>query len=231
MTPHASRLGRFAALAGAGSALLTVAGYLVIGPNPDSDASTSTVRSYYSTHHAHVYVAGILLFYSAILFAVFGVALWARIRAADLHPVVAGAALAATAIATVSNLNYASAWYVLGDLGGKHTITAAAIQSLHISVSAGDMPSGGGLAILLLAVALAGLLARAFPRWITWSALVLGVLTLTPTPGEVGFLSGFVILLWTLAASIALFLRPAGLARTTAKHSPAAPSSPALTSN
>jgi hypothetical protein len=225
----AARLGRFVPLAGAGSAALTVAGYFVIGPNPDSTASTSTITAYYSAHHAHVFAAGILLTYSTILFALFGVAVWARIRRTALHPIVAGAALVATAIATASDLADASAWYVLGDIGNKHTISPGALQTLHISVSSGH-GLGGGLGILLLAFALAGILARAFPRWLAWSALVFGILELTPTPGPIGFFAGLAFLPWMVAASIVMFRQPADTAPATARGGSTAPlADPALT--
>jgi hypothetical protein len=203
----AAQLGRFVPLAGAGSAALTVAGYLVIGPNPDSTASTSTITSYYAAHHAHIFVAGILLMYSAILFALFGVAIWDRIRRTALHPIVGGVVLVATAIATVSNLGNASAWYVLGDIGNTHTIAPGTLQTLHLAVSAGDLPSVSGVGILLLGFAAAGILARAFPRWLAWSALVLGIVQLTPTPGLFGFFAGLAFLVWMFAASIAMFVR------------------------
>jgi hypothetical protein len=207
-TTVAARLGRFVPLAGVGTAVLTIAGYLVIDRNPDSGASTSTLTAYYSAHHAHVFAAGILLTYASILFALFGVAVWSRIRSTALHPIVAGAALVATAIATVADLANASAWYLLGDIGYKHTISPGALQTLHISVSASDLTAGAGVGILLVAFALAGILARAFPRWLAWSALVLGILQLAPTPGLVGFFAGLAFLPWTFAASIAMFLRP-----------------------
>ena len=207
-TTLAARLGRIVPLAGVGTAVLTIAGYLVIDRNPDSSASTSTIAAYYSAHHSHVFAAGILLTYASILFALFGVAVWARIRRTALHPVVAGAALVATAIATAADLANASAWYLLGDIGYKRTISPGALQTLHISVSASDLTAGAGVGILLMAFALAGILASAFPRWLAWSALVLGVLQLAPTPGLVGFFTGLAILPWTFAASIAMFLRP-----------------------
>ena len=229
-TRIAARLGRFVPLAGAGSAALTVVAYLVIGPNPDSDASTSTITAYYAAHHAHIYAAGIILGYATILFALFGVAVWARIRRTALHPIVAGAALVATAVATAGSLANASAWYVLGDIGNTHTISPGALQTLHISVSAGDLPSVGGLGILLLAVAFAGVTARAFPRWLAWSALVLGILQLTPTPGLIGFFAGLAILPWTFAAGIVMFLRSPDTAPATARGGSAAPlADPALT--
>ena len=231
-THIAARLGRFVPLAGVGSAVLTVAGYLVIGRNPDSTASTSTITAYYSAHHAHAFAGGILLAYSAILFALFGVAVWSRIRRTALHPTVAGTALVATAIATASGLANASAWYVLGDIGTKHTISPGALQTLHISVSAANLPSVLGDGILLLTFALAGVLTRAFPRWLAWSALVLGILQLTPTPGLIGFFAGLALLPWTFAAGIAMFLRPTRQTPATAPRGSAPPyPASALTNN
>jgi hypothetical protein len=207
-TRTTARLGRLVLLAGAGSAVLTLVADSVIGPNPDSGASTSTLTAYYAEHHAHVFAAGILFTYSSILFALFGVAVWARIRLTALHPIVAGAALVATAIATAGGLANASAWYQLGNLGTEHTVSPGALQTLHIFVSAGDLPSGAGIGILLLAFALAGR-AGAFPRWLAWFALVLGIVQLAPTPGLIGFFAGLVVLVWMLATSIVMFLRPA----------------------
>jgi hypothetical protein len=204
MTPRAGWLSRYGALAGAASAALTIGAYLVIGPNPDSDAAISKVTAYYSAHHGHVYAAGTVLMYAAVLFALFGSAAWARARATDLHPIFAGAILVATAVATASDLAYAAGWYLLGDLGGKAAISPATIQALHISVAAANMPAAAGLGLFLVAVAAAGLLGRAFPRWVAWPALALGILTLVPTPGQIGFIAGIATLLWMIAAGIGM---------------------------
>jgi hypothetical protein len=208
---------RFGAVAGAVSAVLTFVAYLVIGPNPDGDAATSKVTAYYAAHHAHVLVAGTLLMYAAVLFALFGAAAWARVRATDLHPMFAGALLVAAAVTTISNLADASGWYLLGDLGGKTAISPATIQGLHISVAAADMPSAAGLGIFLVVIAAAGILGHAFPRWVAWPALALGVLTLAPTPGQtIGFLTGIATLLWLIAAAT-------GILRTTRRPQPITP--------
>ena len=201
------RLGRLAPLAGAGAAVLTVAGDLVIGPYLDSDVPASRVTTYYSTHHTHVLAASVLFTYAAVLFAVFGAALWARLRRAALHPMVEGLALVATAVATAGDLANAGSWYVLGDLGGKHTISAAALQSFHIMVSAAIFPAAAGAGVLLVAVGAGGIAASAFPRWVAWSALLVGLAQLVPTPGTVGFLLGLVLLVWMLATGIALAIR------------------------
>jgi hypothetical protein len=207
MKSHTSRLGRLVPLAGAGSAVLTAVAYLVIGSNPDSDASTATITAYYAVHHAHDFAGGILLTYAAVLAALFGVAVWARIRETDLHPVVAGAALAGTVIAAISDLAYAGTWSTLGNVGTMHTISPGAIQSLHLVASGGSLADAAGLGILLLAFATAGLKASVFPRVMTWSALVLGILQFVPTPGVFGFFAGLLVLPWMFAAGVSMFRR------------------------
>jgi hypothetical protein len=220
-TLRAASVGRYCALAGAASAALTFVAYLVIGPNPDSDAATSKVTAYYSAHHAHVYLAGTLVMYAAVLFALFGTAVWARIRATDLHPIFAGAILVTTAVATASDLAYAGGWYLLGDLGGKTAISPATIQGLHVSVAAADMPAAAGLGIFLVLVAAAGLLGRAFPRWVAWPALALGILTLVPTPGVIGFIVGIATLPWMIAAAVGMFRTAAHPQSATSAQTPA----------
>jgi hypothetical protein len=223
---RAARLGKLAPLAGAGAAVLTVAGDLVIGPYLASDVPASKVTTYYATHHTHVLVASVLFTYAAVLFAVFGVALWARLRRTAVHPLIAGLALVATALATAGDLANAGSWYVLGDLGGERTISAGALQSFHIMVSAAIFPAAAGAGMLLLAVAAGGIAASAFPRWIAWSALVIGVLQLVPTPGTVGFLSGLLVLVWMLAAGVAMALRPDG--EPLAERAASSPALPAM---
>jgi hypothetical protein len=56
----------------------------------------------------------------------------------------------------------------------------------------------------LLMAALAGLAARAVPRWLAWPALLLAVLSLLP--GPFGFLASMVFLAWTAAAGITLLV-------------------------
>jgi len=70
-----STLGRIAPLAGAGYAVAMIAGDLVIGQFPDSDASVSKLTTYYANHHAHVVAGGMVFSFATILLAVFGCAL------------------------------------------------------------------------------------------------------------------------------------------------------------
>lgn len=200
----AARLSRFVPLAGVLSVALTVAGYSAIGPFPGSNTPLSKLTSFYAAHHGRVSAGGMLLAWATILFAFFGVAVWARIRRTGLHPLVAGAALVGTAVAVAGDLFGASTYSMLGDIGHQQTTSPAALQAWHILGSEGNLVGVGGIAILLLAVALAGILAGAFPRWLAWPAVVIGILQLTP----IGFLASLVFLLWTLVASIVMFARP-----------------------
>ncbi|MGI8678470.1 MAG: hypothetical protein ACR2LX_07270 [Jatrophihabitans sp.] len=206
----AARLGRFVPLAGVVYVALTAAAFLLMGPYPDSDASVSKITEFYSANHGHVLKGGMLLAWASIFFVFFGAALWARTRRAALHPLIAGAALVGIAVTATGQLIYATTYFTLGDIGHKATTAPAALQAWHILGSELLLPEAGGITILLLAVALAGILARVFPRWLAWTALVLAILQLV-TP--VGFLASLVFLLWTLVASIVMCLRPDHAAR------------------
>jgi hypothetical protein len=205
----AARLTRLAPLAGVGFALLTVGGDLAIGPFPDSNTSVSKLVTYYSAHHARIYAGGVLLAWAAIFLAVFGATLATRIWRTGVHPVITGAALVGTAVAVAEAVGGASAFVTLGDVGGSHAVSGTALQALHIGASDGGIGVGGP--ILLFAVAVAGIVAGALPRWLAWPALLIGLLEMTPF----GFEASLVFLLWALVAGIALCLRPGEAAAAT----------------
>jgi hypothetical protein len=66
--------------------------------------------------------------------------------------------------------------------------------------SEGSLADGASTFVFLLTAAMAGLAARAIPRWLAWPALLLAVLALLP--GPFGFLASMVFLAWTAAAGI-----------------------------
>jgi hypothetical protein len=220
-----NRLVRFVPLAGVGFAVLTIAGYLTIGPYPDSDASVSELTSFYAAHHSQVAAGGQLLGLAAIFFALFGTAVWARIRSSDLHPVVAGTALVGTAMAAVSWLDGAGAYSVLGEIGHQRWLSPAALQAVQVGGSIGGID--GGIVLFLLAVATAGIAGRAVPRWLAVPALALAVLYLTPF----GWYASLLVLLWAAVTGIMMTVRPAaGVPATTEVPAPTLGSGPALTS-
>jgi hypothetical protein len=220
-----NRLGRLVPLVGVVFAVLTVAGYLTIGPFPDSDASTSELTSFYAGNHGHVATGGQLLGLAAIFLALFGTAVWARIHSTDLHPVVAGTALVGTAMAAVSWLDGAGAYSILGEVGHQPWLSPAALQAAHVGSTVGG--TDGGTVLLLLAVAAAGIAGRAFPRWLALPALALAILYLTPF----GWYASLLVLPWAAVTGIVMALRPAAVVpATTGAAAPAVPGGPALTS-
>jgi hypothetical protein len=200
-----NRLARLVPLAGVGFGVLTMAGYSAIGPFPDTDASISKLTSFYAASHGGVATGGLLLGFAAICLALFGTAVWARIQATDLHPIVAGAALVGTAMTAAAGIASAGAYSILGEIGDQPNLSPAALQAWHIAGSAGIVD--GGSTILLLAAGIAGIAGRAFPRWLAWPALVLAVFTLIPV-SPYGFFASLVVLLWAAVAGIVMVVRP-----------------------
>jgi hypothetical protein len=83
-------IGRLAALGGLGFLVTSLAGDLLIGAFPRPDTPVSQLVSFYTAHHTQLLAAGMLLALSGIFFALFGVAVWARIRQAASNPMLAG---------------------------------------------------------------------------------------------------------------------------------------------
>ena len=191
-------IGRLAALGGIGFLVASLAGDLVIGAFPSPDTPAPQLVSFYTVHHAQVQAGGMLLAVSGVLFALFGTAVWARIRQMAANPLLAGLALIATALVAVTTLAAAGTYGVLGDIGGQHAIAPAALQAWHIMGSAGSLADSASTFLFLLTAAGAGILARAMPRWLSCSALPLAVLQVLP--GQIGFLASLVFLPWVAAA-------------------------------
>ena len=193
---------RWLPLSGVVFAVVAMAGNLTIGEFPDPDTSVSKLTTYYASHHADVGRGGTLLGYSVIFFALFGLAVWARVRRTAAAPVLAGGVLLGFALVAVDMITSSNAYYTLGQIAGKATTSPQALQAWHISGSVGSV--GADSIVLLLALAAAGLLARALPRWLAWSALLLAVMHFTPF----GFLAFMLFYVWAVAAGIALTVRP-----------------------
>jgi hypothetical protein len=175
-----------------------VVGDLVIGKFPDSGTTLSSLSSYYADHHARVAAGGMVLAWAALLLAVFGCALWGRLREADAHPALAVAVLVATAAAVAGDAQGGSVYWTLGHISTESGVSPAALQAWHVAGSEGGL--GAGVALLLLAVGVAGVLGRGVPRWLAWPAIALGLLQMTP----VGFFASLLFLLWAAATGVSL---------------------------
>jgi hypothetical protein len=121
-----------------------------------------------------------------------------------LHPALAAVALVGTAIAAVSVFESGGYFLTLGAVGDTSYVAPAALQSLQLGGSGIGYYGNGGMVILLLAVAIAGIGVRVFPRSLAWIALALAVLLLSP----ISFVASLLLNLWFFAMSIVLVLRP-----------------------
>jgi hypothetical protein len=197
------RLVRLLPLSGVVFAVLSMAGNLTIDKFPEPDTPISQLSAYYAGHHAQLGRGGALLGYSVVFVALFGVALWSRARQLRAPAVITGALVVGTAMMAGAMLTGADAFLALGQIGGKSSVTPQALQAWHINASVGGF--GADTVVLMLAVAAGGILVRAFPRWLAWTALALAALTVTP----LGFFAYLLFHLWAVAAGVALTLRPA----------------------
>lgn len=200
VTPAA--IGRLAALGGLGFLVASLASDLVIGAFPGPGTPPAQLVSFYAAHHAQVGTGGLMLAASGVFFTLFGLAVWGRIRQSSASPLLAGLTMIATTLAAVTTLISAGTYSVLGDIGALHGVAPAALQAWHIMGSDGSLADSFSTFLFLLAMAGAGILARALPRWLAWTALPLAVLQLVPN--QIGFLASLVFLVWTVAAGVAL---------------------------
>lgn len=208
---RSARLARTLPLGGVVFAVVAMAGNFTIGDFPATDTPIGKLTTYYAGHHSQVGRGGALLGYSVIFFALFGFALWERVRRSTAAPVIAAGVALGTAMVAVNMLTSADSYYTLGQIAGKSTTSPQALQAWHITGSVGGV--GADSTILLLAIAAAGIFARALPRWLAWTALVLAVMHFTP----LGFLAYLLFYVWAVAAGMALAVRPA-VADVTAKN-------------
>lgn len=200
---------RIASLAGLVFAVLTVAGNGSIGDFPDGDSPLAKIVANDTARHADIARGGALLYWAALFFAIFGIALWARVRG-SVHPFLAGAVLVGAAAEFAQQLAGADTYSTLGFIAGKHTVAPAALQAVHIAGAGNDLVTGtGGLALMLLAVGVAAIAGGTLPRWLGWTALPLGLLQLTP----LGFFAGAAFWVWAAVAAIVLAVRPLDAAR------------------
>ena len=200
----AAAIGRLAALGGLGFLVTSLASDLVIGPFPGPYAPPAQLASFYAAHHAQVGTGGLLLALSGVFFVLFGLAIWARIQQAPASPLLAGLTMIATTLAALTTLASAGTYGVLGDIGGQLGVAPAALQAWHIMGSDGSLADSASTFLFLLTAALAGLLARAVPRWLAWPGLLLAILVLLPD--QIGFLASLVFPVWAAAAGTFLLL-------------------------
>jgi hypothetical protein len=184
--------------------LLVVSG--VIADNSlDDRASGTAVLDWFKTHHAAAELSSGLIAVIIVVGLLFYSALRDHLAPDDEDEAIArvgfaGAIIFAVAGATSSGLIYTTAHAV-------NSLDGASAKSLYVAQYATGMLAGAGMAALGLAMGVLIIRTGRLPRWIGWFAIVAAVVALVPPINMIAF---FGTGLWTLAASIAMYLRIGG---------------------
>ena len=199
------RVTRLAPLSGVVFAVLTFVGFFAGGETPDTNATPAKVLAYYAAHRSTIETTSILVAI-AFLFAIF----WS----ASLHSylrrtggaqslaalVLAGGVLMFMGASTLAAIEYGLAHEI-------HIVGPQTAQSLNILSNVLFIPLIAGGCVFGLGSGLAILRGAALPNWLGWVAIVLGVVAVI---GPIGFFALLVLLVWTIVASILVYLRSDG---------------------
>jgi hypothetical protein len=82
-------------------------------------------------------------------------------------------------------------------------VDVSTIETFHVLEMNMFFPLAVGVAAFLLGAGIGTLGTGALPAWLSWAAIVLGVLAMTP----VGFFAFLLLGIWTLIVSVMLFMR------------------------
>jgi hypothetical protein len=201
---------------------------------PDGDVADAQIAAAI-TEDARGLGAGIyLLGLGALTFLVFAIGLAGRLRRHEGEQAGAslGVAIGAVLFAAVALVSNGVTLALIA--ASDDVANPAAVRALFELDETLFIPAGWGLALFLLSAAAGSLPARALPRWLGWSAAVLGgsfvvsllaVMSADDEGGPLGivfFLTLMISVLWVLAASVVL-LREARPARAPVVRGAASP--------
>jgi hypothetical protein len=189
-------------LAGVVFVALAVAGFAIGGETPSMDDSAQKIINFYKDNEGREYAASFILIFSVPFAAIFVAHLhslltWSSSRRAwTTMAAIGGGALVAGLLAGAA-FHFAITEAVDNDF---------APDSVR-AISAIDLDSwplfGGPMFVLLIGAGAAVLTSTAMPRWLAWTALVIGILGFTPA----GFFMFLASGLWIVAASIVGYSR------------------------
>jgi hypothetical protein len=225
-SPHRSQfeerkmrgLERFAPLTGLAFVVLVLVAVIVGGESPSATDPIGEVVDYWKDNQDRAIAASIIAAFSAVALLWFAGVLRSVLAAAEGPPArlantaFGGAVVGAAGWAALISFNFAAA-----DTADE--VAPEATQALSVLQADFFFPVAIGFSVFLLAAGLAMVRAGAFPAWTGWTALVLGVVAVTPA----GFFAILAMLAWIIAVSLMLFMRGAPVMPRTAGGPPTPP--------
>ena len=189
-------------LSGVAAVLLIIAGFIVGGETPDVDASLQEITSYYTDHESELQIASALLALGAFFFLLFSAAIASLLRGSRDGGGAAGTvSLAGGIVFAVGVTVFAGLGFTAGDV--VDDVSPDSLQTLHVLGSDMFFTVAVGTAAFLLGTGVGTLKANALPSWLSWAAIVIGVIAITP----IGFFAFLALGIWTLIASVMLYMR------------------------
>lgn len=171
--------GRLLPLLGILAVALIVAGVVVGGETPDTDAPVSEVVEFYTDNDDDIVVASILMMLAAAVLLTWSVQLRAAlIREEGGAGSRSTLGFAGTVVFAVGITISAGLGISLGDTPEK--VDPTTLQTLHVLNMQMFPPLAVGVFLTLIGYGLAIIATRALPTWIGWVAVVAGVFAITP---------------------------------------------------
>jgi uncharacterized membrane protein YhaH (DUF805 family) len=212
-------LDRLAPLTGALFTVFALVAFVGLGGDtPDSGDAPAKVVAFYTKHQDQQTIASLVLLFGVIALIFFA----GSLRQAFLGPepgaerrasIAYGAALlTAGGIALMAGSHFALA-------DNAHKISPQAAEALNALEGGTWTVAFTGMAALTLSSAVLILTTRRLPAWLGWSALVIGIATVTP----IGFIFAGLGIIWVGIMGIVLWRRTETVSPATQAVPPAAP--------
>ncbi len=178
---------------------------IFMGSTPGTNASASTVLTYYQTHQSITSATALLIGLGVIFGLLFFGYLREYMRQDRATRWLASTAFGGALVFAAGGAISAGSYVALGDQ--PHVLNAAAAQTLNLIQS--DLSNSftqAGLAVFYLATGAAILRGKLLPAWLGWVSLVLGVLAATLILAFIAFIATAV---WVIVVAVMLWAKTA----------------------
>jgi hypothetical protein len=179
--------------------LVVVGGPVLQGSTPDASASGAHVIAFYAAHRTRERLSDILLALAFAFFLLFAASLRGHLRRVASAEAFATLVLAAAAVLVAGQ----TAGEGIGFALANHPthLGPGAAQALNVLENGAVLTSSVGFLVFGIAAGLAILAGAPLPRWLGWTAIVIGILFVTPAEG----IAAGALFLWILAVSIVIW--------------------------
>jgi hypothetical protein len=201
MEAMSDRLERLAPLTGVVFAVLAVAAFGTASGAPGATASGARVIAFYEAHGSSAQASDYLWMLSLAFFLLFAGSLRGYLRRTPSAAALSSVVLAGAAVLTAGGCVYFGFDYALATVPSH--LAPAAAQALNVLALKLFLPVSAGGLVFGIAAGLAILRGSQLPKWLGWTAIVIGIIMATPA-GLIGLVA---FVFWTATVSILIWKR------------------------